>query len=81
MRRSKPHPEDGEIPHTKKPDVDNLAKAVLDVCTALRIWHDDAQVVDLRIRKVYHRDKGGTPGLELTIRPYEGRTDEETTRP
>lgn len=76
MRRKRSHPEDGEIPHAKKPDVDNLAKAVLDVCTTLRIWHDDAQVVDLRVRKVYHADKGGTPGLELTIRPYEGGQDE-----
>lgn len=79
MRRRKPHPEDGEIPHAKKPDVDNLAKAVLDVCTTLRVWHDDAQVVDLRVRKVYHADKGGTPGLQLTIKPYEGGQDEVET--
>lgn len=75
MRRKKPHPEDGETPHTKTPDIDNLAKAVLDACTSLRIWHDDAQVVELRARKVYHADKGGTPGLELVIQPYEGGED------
>jgi Holliday junction resolvase RusA-like endonuclease len=37
--------------HTQKPDVDNLAKAVLDVLTDLRFWGDDAQVHYLMIAR------------------------------
>jgi Holliday junction resolvase RusA-like endonuclease len=37
---------DMAIPHTSKPDLDNLAKAVLDAMTQLGWWHDDAQVCE-----------------------------------
>lgn len=37
--------------HTQKPDVDNLAKAVLDVLTDLQVWADDAQVNSLTITR------------------------------
>ena len=37
--------------HTQKPDVDNLAKAVLDVLTDIRVWEDDAQVHSLSITR------------------------------
>lgn len=80
MVRKRPHPEDGEIPHVKTPDLTNLAKLVEDVLTGLGVWLDDSQVCDGWIRKVYHRDKGGEPGLELTIRPYEGGQDEQVDR-
>ena len=30
--------------HTQKPDLDNLAKAVMDALTDAGVWHDDAQV-------------------------------------
>lgn len=43
--------------HTAKPDADNAAKAVLDALTQLGAWSDDAQVADLRVRKLY-----ATPG-------------------
>jgi Holliday junction resolvase RusA-like endonuclease len=39
--------------HTRTPDADNLAKAVLDALTTLGMWHDDAQVADLVVRKWY----------------------------
>lgn len=66
---------------TGKPDVDNLAKAVLDALGPGRVggdtargrgrwapllWHDDAQVTDLVVRK-----RQGEPGLRLTVGPAE----------
>jgi Holliday junction resolvase RusA-like endonuclease len=36
-----------------KPDADNAAKAVMDALTTLGLWHDDAQVVSLIVRKVF----------------------------
>ena len=41
-----------EMP-TKKPDLDNAAKNLLDACTRLQFWHDDCQVVCLRCEKIY----------------------------
>lgn len=38
---------------TVKPDVDKLARAILDSATDAGIWRDDSQVVDLRITKDY----------------------------
>lgn len=40
----------------KKPDADNLAKAVLDALTAIRVWKDDDQVCELTVRKYYEGD-------------------------
>jgi Holliday junction resolvase RusA-like endonuclease len=39
-----------------KPDLDKLARAVLDALTGL-VWVDDAQVVDLGLRKRYADDE------------------------
>jgi Holliday junction resolvase RusA-like endonuclease len=62
---------------TRRPDVDNLAKAVLDALSPSRaggdtsigrgrwaalLWHDDAQVVELVVRK-----RRGEPGLHLEV--------------
>lgn len=38
------------LPHTKKPDVDNLAKSVMDAMEGL-VFESDAQVVSLRVEK------------------------------
>ena len=38
--------------HCKRPDADNLLKAVKDGCNAV-VWHDDCQVVDVRCVKGY----------------------------
>lgn len=43
----------GEIGHTKKPDLDNLAKQLKDAMTRLHFWHDDRQVVRLSCEKRY----------------------------
>ena len=42
---------DEMIPRAKRPDVDNVAKAVLDGMDKAGIWQDDAQVVELVARK------------------------------
>lgn len=37
---------------TSKPDVDNLAKLVMDGCNQL-VWVDDAQIAQLTVQKAY----------------------------
>lgn len=51
----------GVILPTKKPDVDNVSKFI----DALNLvcWHDDAQICELRARKLYH----AAPALIITI--------------
>lgn len=39
--------------HESKPDVDNMAKAVMDALTQLQVWRDDSQVVQLEVSKAY----------------------------
>jgi Holliday junction resolvase RusA-like endonuclease len=68
LQRRKDPP--GELPHTAKPDGDNLVKAVLDVCSQINVWRDDAQVVDTFIQKRYAA-KDGRPGLHLIIQSME----------
>jgi len=46
------------IKHIKKPDVDNLAKNLLDCMTKTRFWTDDNLVYSLDIRKRYDDGKG-----------------------
>lgn len=45
-----------------KPDVDKMARAVLDALTGV-LWVDDAQVVDLHATKVY----GAAPHTVVTV--------------
>lgn len=47
---------------TKKPDADNIAKAIGDGCNGV-LWRDDCQIVDIRVRKVY----GDTPRLSVSV--------------
>lgn len=51
--------------HVGKPDLDNAFKAVADQLTVSRMWIDDAQVCDGRIRKLYEDGRG--PGLLIRI--------------
>lgn len=44
----------GELRYTKKPDLDNLAKAILDACNNT-VYKDDSQIITLSINKEYGR--------------------------
>ena len=44
----------GSIRHTKKPDLDNLAKAVLDAMNGV-VFLDDSQIVKLTLSKRYSK--------------------------
>jgi len=49
----------------KRPDADNIAKAVLDAAQGI-LFHDDGQVVDLRVQKWYAA-QGDTARVEVTV--------------
>jgi Holliday junction resolvase RusA-like endonuclease len=56
----------GNAPPTKKPDLDNTIKALMDGLNGVA-WRDDVQVVSITATKSYAE----TPGLDVVIRPYE----------
>jgi len=58
-------PSSPRLYYAKKPDADNLAKAVLDALTALNVWGDDDQVVILGVTKTWSGDQRS--GCILTI--------------
>jgi Holliday junction resolvase RusA-like endonuclease len=47
----------GQEKPIKKPDIDNLAKSVLDGMNGV-IWKDDSQIVSLHVTKVYSSGSG-----------------------
>lgn len=49
---------------SKRPDLDNLAKAVMDAINNVGIWEDDSQVAHLDVRKIYSDE----PRCLITIR-------------
>jgi Holliday junction resolvase RusA-like endonuclease len=51
--------------HTCRPDIDNLAKAVMDILTAIGMWRDDALVYRALKFKLYAR---ATEQTGVTIR-------------
>lgn len=62
-------------PDTYKPDADNESKLVMDALNGL-VWADDAQVVDLHVRK-HPRARGQAERMDITIAPgWSGRVDE-----
>lgn len=64
----------GEICPTGKPDLDNLAKSVLDSLNGFA-FDDDSQVVTLLVRKKYGTD----PGVQISL--YERKDEGETEWP
>lgn len=58
----------GELMPTKKPDADNVLKAVCDGINGV-VWGDDVQAVNVSIRKRY----GEVPRVDVKV--YEPRVD------
>jgi len=61
--------------HTKKPDIDNLTKAVLDALTCLGFWRDDCQVIHCLAEKGYQTNFGDPPGVDVRIEYGSNATD------
>lgn len=55
--------------HLTRPDVDKLARGVLDALTGV-LWRDDAQVVQLKVTKAY-AGVGESPCAVISITPIE----------
>lgn len=54
-------------PHTR-PDVDKMARAILDALTIAGVWRDDAQVITLHAIKRYATDDpDGAPGVSVRV--------------
>jgi Holliday junction resolvase RusA-like endonuclease len=62
------------IAKSTKPDLDNLAKGVLDALNGLA-YHDDGQVCELKIVK-YHAAEGETPGVLVELKPESEATND-----
>jgi Holliday junction resolvase RusA-like endonuclease len=63
------------LPHTHKPDADNLAKLVEDVMEAVGIFANDSQVAALHPEKWW----GKSAGVVVVVEPMEGgRADPPT---
>ena len=54
----------GDVPHTKKPDLDNLLKAVMDAMTVAGVWKDDALVFATETSKW---QTGCRTGAQITV--------------
>ena len=66
MPRSKSMNQKGWKQDTRKPDVDNLIKAVMDSLTNIEVWKDDSQVTILRAEK-WICTQGHEPGAIIGI--------------
>ena len=55
---------------SQKPDLDKLARAVLDACTDAGLWKDDSQVVIMTAEKSWAVGEGVTlPGVTIMVKP------------
>ena len=61
-RKTKPRPEEH---HAKRPDADNIAKAIKDGLTGV-FYHDDSQISELIIRKRI-APQGDAPRIEVSL--------------
>lgn len=58
------------IQHTKKPDADNLAKAVMDAMTDASVWVDDDLIISLYISKSWTTPGNPTEGCSVLVSQY-----------
>ena len=70
LKRTTSLPKRTERPHLTKPDLDKLARSVLDALTGVA-FNDDAQVTRLECVKRYALE-GEQPGVLVTLGPCEG---------
>ncbi len=63
-----------------KPDLDNAIKCVWDVCSQLRIWLDDRQIVKSCSEKLYEVPGSITPGVQVVIVPLDNKSDTSEAR-
>lgn len=54
-----------------KPDLDNLAKSVLDVLTQQKFWKDDALIVNLNLMKIWVPVGEGNLTIEIYKDPFD----------
>jgi Holliday junction resolvase RusA-like endonuclease len=66
----------GGVRPTTKPDIDNVAKAVLDAFNGI-VWTDDTMAVRVTVEKVY----ADRPGLEVTVWPLAALPAQVKRRP
>ena len=57
----------GQVYPTKKPDADNVVKAIFDGINGV-VWVDDVQACDLVVRKRY----AATPGVQVVVKEIQG---------
>ncbi|OQS41144.1 RusA family crossover junction endodeoxyribonuclease [Chromobacterium haemolyticum] len=57
----------GQVLPTKKPDADNVVKALFDGMNGI-VWTDDVQACDIVVRKRY----GETPGVVVQVQEIQG---------
>ena len=72
MRKKDP---DGPIPHTAKPDIDNLLKSTKDALRGIA-WRDDSQVCSTHARKWYAA-KNDKPHVKIVL--IQGAEHEEAS--
>ena len=60
--------------HTKRPDLDNLVKAIKDAATSV-CWLDDSQVVEVVASKIIGA-QGEAPSIQLTVEALDGEPPE-----
>ncbi len=56
-------------PHTKKPDVDKLARGICDALTQV-VWEDDSQVAQMKVTKEY-AGVGESPRAVIVVTPLQ----------
>jgi len=66
----------GEVPHTAKPDIDNLEKSVFDALQQIGVFRDDGQVCAGEVLKFYHAI-GGRPGATIRVEDLSDQAKEQ----